>query len=147
RNLSQWKYLGGMPNNQSIVHAQQSSPAAALVEKYTNAADALLLRQCKSRSVDPRSPKAPYSMASAVEEYFGDLTELPDEKRRAFAETNLLLYATGGKQRPSLSIYDNGEGQLPEAFPTTFCSLIHGEVGSYKGAIRFVQGRFNMGGT
>ena len=47
-----------------------------------------------------------------------------------------------------MSLYDAGEGQMPEAFPTTFCSLIHADdSGSYKGAIPFVQGRFNMGGT
>jgi hypothetical protein len=38
---SRWRYLGGMPNNQSIVHAQQSNPAAALIEKLTNSNDAL----------------------------------------------------------------------------------------------------------
>jgi hypothetical protein len=31
-NSKRWVALGNMPNNQSIVHAQQSSPAAALVE-------------------------------------------------------------------------------------------------------------------
>ncbi|HZQ96850.1 MAG TPA: hypothetical protein VFA67_17690, partial [Candidatus Sulfotelmatobacter sp.] len=39
-----WRYLGNMPNNQSIVHSQQSSPGAALVEKFTNGIDAILLR-------------------------------------------------------------------------------------------------------
>jgi len=29
---NRWRYLGNMPNNQAIVHAQQSTPAAALVE-------------------------------------------------------------------------------------------------------------------
>jgi hypothetical protein len=34
------------------------------------------------------------------------------------------------------------------SYPKTFCSLIYmNEEGSYKGAIPFVQGRFNMGGT
>lgn len=57
-------------------------------------------------------------------------------------------YATGSKQRPCLSFYDAGDGQLPENFPNTFCSLVYGtDEGSYKGAVPFVQGRFNMGGT
>jgi hypothetical protein len=56
--------------------------------------------------------------------------------------------ATGGRARPSISIYDNGEGQLADDFARTFCSLIYGsQEGPYKGAIPFVQGRFNMGGT
>jgi hypothetical protein len=38
--------------------------------------------------------------------------------------------------------------QLPKDFSKTFCSLIYmNEEGAYKGAIPFVQGRFNMGGT
>lgn len=113
-----WRALGNMPNNQSIVHAQQSTSTAALVEKFTNGLDAILLRHCKAGGI------------------------------RALAENNLILYATGSKARPCLSLYDAGEGQLPENFPTTFCSLIYmSEEGSYKGAIQFVQGRFNMGGT
>jgi hypothetical protein len=51
---TRWKYLGNMPNNQSIVLNQQSTPAAALVEKFTNGQDALLLRYCKAAGTDPR---------------------------------------------------------------------------------------------
>lgn len=141
-----WRYLGNMPNNQSIVHAQQSTPTAALVEKFTNGVDAILLKRCKAMGIDPRAPNAPQSMSDAIESFFGDLTDVT--KIRGLAEENLVLYATGSKARPCLSIYDAGEGQLPEDFPKTFCSLIHASAdGSYKGAIPFVQGRFNMGGT
>jgi hypothetical protein len=156
-NKARWKYLGDMPNNQAIVHAQQSSPAAALVEKFTNGQDALLLRWCKAIGIDPRSTAAPQSMSAAIEMFLGDKAEefanaskdlKARDTLRSFAEDNLVLYATGSKQRPSLSLYDNGEGQLPQNFPSTFCSLIHGSGGgSYKGAIPFVQGRFNMGSS
>ena len=143
-----WRYVGNMPNNQSVVHAQQSSPSAALVEKFTNALDAILLRQCKAKGIDPRGPNAPASMAKAVETFFGDMASWNDPDIRKFAEENMVLYATGSKARPCVALYDAGEGQLPENFPSTFCSLIYGsDQGSYKGAIPFVQGRFNMGGT
>lgn len=143
-----WRYLGNAPNNQSIVLAQQSSAAAALVEKCTNGVDAILLRYCKAAGVDPRGPAAPSTMSKAVEQYFADLADRSPADIRQVAEENLLLYATGSKARPSLSLYDAGEGQLAEKFPGTFCSLIYGSSdGSYKGAIPFVQGRFNMGGT
>jgi hypothetical protein len=145
---SRWRYLGNMPNNQSIVLNQQSSAGAALVEKFTNGVDAVLLRHCKANDIDPRGSSAPQSMASAIEEWIGDLSEKDTQEVRGIAESNLVLYATGSKQRPSLSLYDSGEGQLAEDFPKTFCSLIYGsDDGSYKGAIPFVQGRFNMGGT
>jgi hypothetical protein len=152
-----WRYLGNMPNNQSIVLNQQSSAAAALVEKFTNSQDALLMRYCKAAGIDPRSDKAPVSMSDAVDKFLGarsDAFTNPEsdtkarDARRAYAEDNLVLYATGSKSRPSLSLYDAGEGQLAKDFPTTFCSLIYGDsTGSYKGAINFVQGRFNMGSS
>lgn len=154
---SRWRYLGKMPNNQSIVLNQQSTPAAALVEKFTNAQDALLMRYCKAAGIDPRSSEAPESMSAAVDRFLGskaDAFSNPDNEtkardaRRAYAEDNLVLYATGTKSRPSLSLYDAGEGQFAKDFPTTFCSLIYGDAnGSYKGAINFVQGRFNMGSS
>jgi hypothetical protein len=144
-----WRYLGNMPNNQSIVQGQQSTPAAALVEKFTNSLDAILMRRCKASAIDPRGPNAPQSMSKAVEMFFDDdLADRTAAQIRSFAEVSMVLYATGSKARPSLSLYDAGEGQLSEDFPGTFCSLIYGnDDGSYKGAIPFVQGRFNMGGT
>lgn len=147
-NAKRWVPLGKMPNNQSVVHAQQSNPAAALVEKFTNGLDAILLRRCKAQSIDPRSLGAPQNMSKAVQKWFGDLSGKSTQEIRSLAEDNLVLYATGSRSRPSLSFYDAGEGQLPENFPATFCSLIYGsDEGSYKGAVPFVQGRFNMGGT
>ncbi|MBZ9732236.1 hypothetical protein LB534_00100 [Mesorhizobium sp. CA18] len=145
---NRWRPLGAFPNNQSIVHAQQSSPAAALVEKFTNSLDAILLKHCKTKKIDPRSAEAPQSMKIAVADYFGDLSQKSRDEIRSIAEDNLVLYATGGRSRPCLSIYDAGEGQLAQNFPETFCSLIFSnQEGSYKGAVPFVQGRFNMGGT
>jgi hypothetical protein len=147
-DTKRWRYLGNMPNNQSIVHNQQSSPGAALVEKYTNGVDAILLRYCKANGIDPRGADAPESMSAAVAKWLGDLSEKDSQEIRTIAENNLVLYATGSKQRPSLSFFDAGEGQLADDFPKTFCSLIYGtDDGSYKGAVPFVQGRFNMGGT
>jgi hypothetical protein len=72
-NSKRWVALGNMPNNQSVVHAQQSSPAAALVEKFTNGLDAILLRRCKAQGIDPRSLAAPPTMGKAVQKWFGDL--------------------------------------------------------------------------
>jgi len=145
---NRWRYLGNMPNNQSIVHAQQSSPAAALVEKFTNGLDAILLRFCKAKGIDPRGPAAPPNMGQAVEMFVGDMSSRSPAEIRQFAEENMVLYATGSKARPCIALYDAGEGQLAKDFPATFCSLIYGSNdGSYKGAIPFVQGRFNMGGT
>lgn len=87
-------------------------------------------------------------MRRAIDRWFDDLSEKSQAEIRAVAEENLILYATGSKSRPCISIYDAGEGQLAENFPSTFCSLVYAnDEGSYKGAVPFVQGRFNMGGT
>src|SRR5262245_53842796 len=67
KNATRWVPLGKMPNNQSVVHAQQSSPAAALVEKFTNGLDAILLRRCKVEGLDPRGVAAPANMSKAVQ--------------------------------------------------------------------------------
>src|ERR1700728_3576123 len=81
-NSDRWVPLGKMPNNQSVVHAQQSSPAAALVEKFTNGLDAIPLRRCKAEGIDPRSVAAPDNMPDAVRKWFGDLS---DKSRQKFA--------------------------------------------------------------
>ena len=131
---TRWKYLGNMPNNQSIVHGQQSTPAAALVEKVTNALDAILLRHCKSMGIDPRSDAAPANMSKASEMFFGDFASGGSAAIRNFAEQNMVLYSTGSKARPSLSLFDAGEGQLAIDFPVLHqfhCdfSLSEGEFG------------------
>src|SRR2546425_1118132 len=147
-NAKYWRYVGDLHNNESVILAQQSSATAALIEKYTNGLDAILLRLCKAKGIDPRGRNAPQTMAEAVEMFFGDLESKKIEEIRELADEMMILYATGSKARPSLSFYDAGEGQLPEDFHRTFCSLISaGDRGSYKGKVPFVQGRFNMGGT
>jgi len=103
-DVSRWVALGNMPNNQSVVHAQQSNPSAALVEKFTNGLDAILIRFCKAAGIDPRGPTAPGSMSKAVQNWFGDLSEKSPAQIRAIAEEGLVLYATGTKLRPCLSI-------------------------------------------
>ena len=92
------------------------------------------------------APEPKHIALVAHDDRKGDLLEWAEYNRDILADH--ILYATGTKARPSLSFYDAGEGQLPADFPRTFCSLIYGsDEGSYKGAVPFAQGRFNMGGT
>src|ERR1700730_13747977 len=148
KNGKRWIPLGKMPNNQSVVHAQQSSAAAALVEKFTNGLDAILLRRCKADGIDPRSAAAPGNMSKAVQRWFGDLGEKSTSEIRQVAEENLVLYATGSKGAPVSLVLRRRRGPAPPKLPLNVCSLIYGsDEGSYKGAVRVVQGRFNMGGT
>lgn len=144
-----WWPLGDNESNFSIVSSQQSDPVNALVEKIVNSIDAILIKECLLKGIDPKDKKnAPESMKLAVEKFFGipdaDITKLDDTIRRKLAE-NILVVAEGSKKTPSLMIIDEGEGQLPEEFVNTFLSLPSSS--GNKLNINFVQGKFNMGGT
>ncbi len=141
-----WKPYGGFRGNFSQIHNQQGNTIPALVEKPINSIDALLLKHCKLKGIDPESDKAPKSIDEAIGEFYGIkkdlLPELPESKRREIAES-IQIIATGTKSQPNICIYDDGEGQHPADFENTFLSLNKDN----KLKIKFVQGKYNMGGT
>ena len=148
---SNWELLGQKNNNFSTVNAQASDPNSALVEKIINSMDAMLLSKCFELNIDPRDKhSSPKNMKDAVENFFnvpnGNLANLTSDERRSLSE-NIQITATGNRGKNSgggsFTIIDKGEGQTPENMPKTILSI-----GSQnKGAIRFVQGMFNQGGT
>src|SRR5436309_1278707 len=90
---SRWKHVGNIRNNSAPIFTQQSSQAAALVEKFTNAVDAILLKHCKAKGIDPRGQQAQtelMAMSDAVEKFFGDLSA-PGVDLRKLAAENLVL--------------------------------------------------------
>ena len=141
-----WKPYGGYTGNFNTIYGQQDDSVAALVEKPVNAIDHLLLKECKLRGINPEGNKAPKSMQEAVELFFGikkgDFSEVGGTKRRELA-SNILIIAEGSRERPNIAVADAGEGQHPSKFEDTFVSLHRGN----KDKIRFVQGKYNMGGT
>ncbi len=141
-----WKPYGGYHGNFNTIHNQQQEPVASLVEKPVNGIDHLLLKECKLRGINPEGNRAPKSMQEAVELFFGikkgDFSEVGGKKRRELA-TNILIIAEGSRERPNIVVVDAGEGQPPSDFEDTFVSLHKGN----KDKIRFVQGKYNMGGT
>lgn len=138
-----WHPIGGNESNFSIIENQQSNPIAALVEKVTNSIDAILMRKCLERNIDPKSPSAPKTMDIAIEEFFPDYKswDLATFKRRQSEEIQIV--ADGPTKESAVIVYDNGEGQHPEKFEDTFLSLMRGN----KNEIHFVQGKYNMGGS
>lgn len=142
-----WRYYGDIKNNFSTIGNQQSNPASALVEKIINSVDAVLMRECLIRDINPEGGNTPSSIKEALIEFFkipsGRLSNLTQRMRRELAE-NILVVATGTLKSPSYSIIDKGEGQSPNRLPETFLSL---QTKSNKLKIPFVQGKFNMGGT
>lgn len=150
-----WRLYGDQEDNFSPAGAQQSNAEAALVEKAINAVDAALMGHALAAGIDPRSSGAPQSPREAVAIFYesADPAAIPESlgtmanwtpAKRTQAARNITIALTGKRGRkPCVSIADAGEGQAPEALPTTILSLLHGN----KKSIPFVQGKFNMGGT
>jgi hypothetical protein len=151
-NMENWFPYGGENKNDhsnfAIFEAQMPQPVPALVEKITNSIDSMLLKECRLAGIDPKSTSAPKSMGKAVEQFFGikngDFSEIGSGRRREISE-NIQIVATGNREQPCLIVWDNGEGQHPDDFPSTFLSLPRGE--SNKINIPFVQGKYRMGST
>lgn len=145
-NKQVWKEVDESSGNWSTIGNQQSAPDKALVEKIINSVDAILMKECLSREINPTSQEAPKSITEAQKKYFriynGKLSSIDASLRSKLAE-NIFLIASGSKKSPSYSIIDKGEGQSPENFPNTFLSLNKGN----KSKVQFVQGKFGMGGT
>ena len=145
-NEIEWHALGDDESNYSIVNAQQSDPVNALCEKPVNSIDHVLLKMCKKHGIDPEDPAAPQSMREAVERFFqipnGDFTKQPEDEIRKLSN-NIMIIADGDVKKPNIAIADRGEGQHPDDFETTLLSIRKGN----KNKIKFVQGKYNMGGT
>ena len=141
-----WRPYGDILNNRGVVGNQQSSPVAALVRKLVNSIDAVLVSECLLAGIDPKGADAPSTMQIATAELLGvaggRVENLGASARTQLAE-RVQLIAAGTKEQPAYIIVDDGEGQRPEEFPTTFLSLLRDN----KTKIPFVQGKYNMGGT
>ena len=141
-----WKPYGNYDGNINTIHNQQKDPVAALAEKPINSIDALLMKECKLRGVDPESAVAPKSMQEAVELFYsikrGDFSDISEKQRRLIAN-NIMIITEGSKDQPNITIVDKGEGQHYSNFENTFVSLHRGN----KSKILFVQGKYNMGGS
>lgn len=147
-----WRPFGDNENNWSTIGNQQSDADKALVEKIVNSIDAILMKECLVRKIDPESTNAPKSISEALEKYFnikgGKIEDLTQSERTSFAKS-VILAATGAKPTdgpncyPNITIVDKGEGQTPKRMPDTILSINK----SNKLKVPFVQGKFNMGGT
>ena len=91
----------------------------------------------------PKSSQAPKSMEEARTNFFPDHRDWDLATLRNQQAESIQILADGPRGKTSLIIYDDGEGQHPEEFENTFLSLLRGN----KNEIRFVQGKYNMGGS
>lgn len=141
-----WVPYGNQENNAGTIKAQSPDPVGALVEKITNGIDALLIRMCWDNKIDPTSPSAPQSQNDAIRKFFGDKVanfDLTDKEVREIALKTVRIIAEGTPEKPTISVFDFGEGQHPNDFPKTFLSI----GGSNKIKIKFAHGVYNQGGS
>ncbi len=143
RSAENWFPIGQNESNFSIIENQQSNPIAALVEKVTNSIDAILMKKCLESGLDPRGKEVPKSMDVAIDLFFPDNKNWDLNTFRRNQAENIQIIADGPRRESSVIIYDNGEGQHPNDFESTFLSLMRGN----KNEIHFVQGKYNMGGS
>ena len=132
-----WRSYGDRSRNWATIGGQQSKPDHALVEKLTNAIDTKLIAAALIKN-QMDGPSAPTSIFEARNLLFGE--QLKDMESLS---KSITVAATGRRQRPSITITDDGEGVTPSGMPKTILSLHEGN----KDQIRFVQGKFNMGGS
>lgn len=149
-----WRPLDGRETNFNVTSNQASDGGKALTELMTNMVDAVLLKHAHLQRIDPKGADAPQTMYAAVDRLIrnlrgGKLVNLDprDPWLRDFAQKNLVIGIAGAKSKsdglPSYTFVDNGEGQEPDRFETTFLSLSAGN----KKSVPFVQGKFNMGSS
>ena len=150
-----WRFVGDRDGNFATIGSQQSRPEAALVEKIVNSVDARLMNECLRSNINPTSMEAPPSIRHAVSRFFegrepegrigGTLQGWSQDKQREQSKY-ITIAITGETARngdPCVTITDKGEGQTPLMIPKTLLSIDRNN----KLKIRFVQGKFNMGGT
>jgi hypothetical protein len=149
-----WRPLDGRETNFNVTSNQASDGGKALTELMTNMVDAVLLKHAHLKGIDPKGAAAPSTMYEAVDQLVynmrgGKLVNLGPKHQwlSDFAQNNLAIGITGAKSKseglPCYTFADNGEGQSPDNFESTFLSLSAGN----KKSIRFVQGKFNMGSS
>ncbi|MBA7484076.1 hypothetical protein ES707_19599 [subsurface metagenome] len=117
-----------------------------MTEKIVNSIDAILLKECQVRNIEPLSEQAPISMRDAIKKFFGIMDGMlgnADPKTIKNLADNIQVIVSGYQKTPCYTIIDKGEGQHPKDFPDTYVSLSR----KNKEGIRFVQGKYNMGGS
>jgi len=157
RNL--WRLYGDKEGNFAQIGNQSSFPEAAIVEKVVNSIDARLLCECRVQGIDPESGNAPRNLRDAIAQFYEGREAVDDEAgtlvnwakaKRTEQSRFITIAATGGRPKRGqrtknmcLTITDQGEGQSPKRIGRTILSLNE----KNKQRIRFVQGKFNMGGS
>jgi len=122
-----WRPVGDRENNYGTISIG-SDPGSALVERITNAIDAVIEREA-ARQMRRKSKQAlPSTPREAVEAWFGvpggRQAAIDTDKRQKLANNiSVRLLSGASKRQPTVEIRDYGIGLTPKLVPTTILGL------------------------
>ncbi len=140
---AKWIPIGGKGNlnNGGRVEGQMKYSENAFVEKITNSIDAILMKKCRELGIDPTDKnKAPKSLQEAIDKFIGGEKGFEQLRKQ---HSDIVIFAEGKKDYPTLTIIDRGEGQEPAGLPGTILGLSN----KLKADIAFVYGKYHQGGS
>jgi hypothetical protein len=141
-----WKPVGDNDNNLAIINLG-SDPAGGVVERITNAFDAVMELEWNERG----QPSHLVSPRSAVEQWFGirdgklaSVDDLRDPDIEAISKRVVVsVYESERAERPTIAVRDHGIGLRAEEMATTILSLNK----SRKLRKLYLAGAFGQGGS
>jgi hypothetical protein len=142
-----WKPVGGREGNYGLINIG-SDPGLALIERVTNAVDAVIEREAVRRDIQPGTANMPRTPREAVETWFGipsgRVRNLTIEQRQTLADNIVLQILPGSSPKtPTITIRDRGVGLTAALLPKTILSL--GE--SNKIDKPYLAGAYGQGGS
>ncbi len=142
-----WRPVGNREGNYGSINIG-SDPGLALIERITNAIDAVLEREASRRGIQPGSPGMPRTPREAVETWFsvpsGRVRNLEIRDRQDLADNVVVALHTGSSPKtPTVVIRDRGIGLTSQLIPHTVLSL--GE--SNKIDKPYLAGAYGQGGS
>jgi len=139
-----WRPVGDRENNLATINLG-SDPAAGLIERITNAIDAVLEREWLRRGqpTDVRSPREAVASWFNIPE--GRLSNIASARdlQELSSRVQVTLHDSEDASRPTVDIRDYGIGLTSEEFPETILSLN----ASRKLQKLFLAGAFGQGGS
>lgn len=140
-----WRAVGDRENNFGTINIG-SDPGYGLIERVTNAIDAVIEREAVRRA--PKVKSWPASPREAAEEWFGipggRVNKLDLKQRQKLADNIVIrLLESGAKKQPTLEVRDLGIGLTGRMFPRTILSLNE----SNKVDKPYLAGAFGQGGS
>jgi hypothetical protein len=141
-----WRPVGNRDNNLATINLG-SDPAAGVIERVTNAIDAVIELEWVKRG----EPSAMRSPRSVVQQWWGipdgRMSKVQDLRAKEITElarqVHITLRDSERADRPTVDIRDHGLGILPQNFASTILSLNENR----KLRKLFLSGAFGQGGS